>query len=91
MNEAKLAPNARNFVRVGDVVRCKEHPHLHGSFLARITRIDTDDEGIAVTVHVVGGRGYQPNRETHNQSGVCEHRAFRAERIRRTAQTRWES
>lgn len=97
--EARLDPDARNLVRVGDVVRCREHPTREQiendttpwSFFARVVRIDTDGDGVATSVHVVGGRKWRPHPgRPAPGNAVAEFRVFRPDRVERTSQTRWE-
>lgn len=66
----------RNFIRVGDTVRCK--PLAGSSFKARVTRITRiGDDDSTIEVSVFGG-----------SKGRGAHRTFSAERITRLAQTR---
>jgi len=67
----------RNFVRVGDTVKCK--PISGFSFRAKVRRILADESGI-VEVEVVRG--------IEDPSGHCGFRTFRPCRISRVAQSR---
>jgi hypothetical protein len=70
-------PN-RNWIRVGDRVRCS--PTVGGKFKATVRRILVDDDGIVVEVDVYGGKA---NHE--------KLRTFPPEKITRLAQSRVES
>lgn len=69
-------PN-RNWVRVGDRVKCR--PLSGGRFEAKVRKILADEEGVIREVEVVGGRG-----------GRSHIRTFRPDRITRMAQSRIE-
>lgn len=68
----------RNFVRVGDIVKCK--PHQGVSFKAQVARIEQRDTDGEIQVTVVGG-----------SYGVKQWRTFFANRITRLAQNRLEN
>jgi hypothetical protein len=67
-------PN-RNWIRLGDKVRCS--PVVGGKFRATVTRIRADEDGVIVEVEVYGGKA--------NHEKV---RTFPPERIARLAQSR---
>lgn len=74
-NLTEYRPN-RNFIRVGDTVKCK--PTVGKSFKAKVTRIIQHDDG-QIEIEVVGGI-----------NGHNAFRTFLPERIERIAQTRVE-
>ena len=79
-----------NRLEPGMIVQCREHdatdPHTgqpvpRRTFPARIVRVDRDNTGRPLVVHVIGGRGWKP--DAPSPRAVTEHRAFHPERITR--------